>query len=349
MSACERVEYLSSSARVTQRGAGAGPPLRRTPSFACPTPDAPTRCAISEGRDRRRGPVVPVAALLKSEPGKVIGHEHRTLTDLAVIIDGRIVFEAKPDASRAPGYKVLPAGARIVNPGGGVLDIGSIELPDAAALARYKQKTGLTVSFGGGSGNLSVTARNVLKMETEVEVKGVVKPLSEWLTGMKAGEKLRCEAPFKASASEAAFIRKDGETDAIVYDVGVNTTYPLTSTFPDISDEDLDRMSTPAPNPVIVEMNARYVFVESISTIFDFQPGKLWNGEKKMPQISCSRRRWKRATRTSLFASASGPSTGSNTGSSIPSAPSSTTSGATRQMRSHRAATTCSKGSRSQP
>ena len=95
------------------------------------------------------------------------------------------------------------------------------------------------MSFSGGRGNLSVTVRNVLKLETEIEVRGVVKPLSEWLAGMMVGEKLRCEAPFRASKSEAAFVRKDGENDAILYDSGTSTTYPLMATFPGISDEEL--------------------------------------------------------------------------------------------------------------
>jgi hypothetical protein len=220
-----------------------------------------------------------------SEPGKVIENEQRTLIDLAVILGGRIVFEAGPDVSKAPGYKVIPAGARIVNPGGGVLDIGAIELPDATALARYRQKTGQLVSFGARRGNLSVTVRNVLKLETEIEVSGVVKPLSEWLAGIMVGEKLRCEAPFRASTSEAAFVRKDGEADAMLYDSGTSTTYPLMATFPDISDEELDSMSPPTPDPVIVEMNSRYAFIESLNAIFDLQPGKLRNGERKMPQI----------------------------------------------------------------
>ena len=286
VSTCERVEYLSSSARIIKAGSKGGPPIA---SHALIRVSAPGR--IDALREYLRIKTV-VAGLSfqsprysKSELGKVIGHEHRTLCDLAVMIDGRIVFEAKPDVSRAPGYRVIPAGARIVNRGGGVLDIGSIELPDGAALAQYAQKTGLPVLFNSARGNLSVVVRHILKLETEIEAKGVVKPLSEWLAGMKIGEKLRCEAPFRASASEAAFIRKDGDADAIVYDIGTNTTYPLGATFPDISEEEIDRMGTPAPDPVMAGMNARYAFVESISTIFDLRSGKFGNGEKRMPQI----------------------------------------------------------------
>ena len=85
--------------------------------------------------------------------------------------------------------------------------------------------------------------------DTEIESRGVVKPLSEWLAGMEVGEKLRCEAPFRASISEAAFIRKDGDTSAILYDSGTSTTYPLMGTFPTSASRCLSRRPPPAALP----------------------------------------------------------------------------------------------------
>ncbi len=130
---------------------------------------------------------------------------------------------------------------KIVNPGGGVLNIGSIELPGKEPLKRYEKTTGQSVSFSHEHGALRVIVRNVLKLDTEIEVKGDVKPLSEWLAEMEIGQKLRCETPFRASISEAAFIKKDGDTDAILYDSGTNTIYPLAATFPD----DIDTLGLP--------------------------------------------------------------------------------------------------------
>jgi hypothetical protein len=58
-----------------------------------------------------------------------------------------------------------------------------------------------------------------------------MKPLSDWVAWMRAkGEThKRCEAPFRESTSEAAFIKitGDGEGDVFVHDVGVGTTYHL--------------------------------------------------------------------------------------------------------------------------
>jgi hypothetical protein len=287
ISTCERVQYASSTPRVRKKGSETGP-LFLTHALVRVT--HPER--IDTLREYLR--VMTVVESLsfetprysKSEPGKVIGHEHRTLFDLAPICMGRIVFPTRPDVSKAPGYMVIPAGARIVNSGGGALDIGAIALPDAAALTGYKDKTGLSVSFSSTRGTLSVVVTNALKMETEIESRGVVKPLSEWLAGMTEGEKLRCETPFRASQSEAAFIKKKGDADAILYDSGTNTTYPLTATFPDVKPDDL--ASAPERDPIITKMNERYVVVENINAIFDVAPGKLGNGEWKMPMIVTS-------------------------------------------------------------
>ena len=54
--------------------------------------------------------------------------------------------------------------------------------------------------------------------------------------------------------------------------------------FPEISDEELAGLGK-SPDPIIVEMNARYAFIESLNAVFDRKPGKLENGEEKLPQI----------------------------------------------------------------
>ena len=84
-------------------------------------------------------------------------------------------------------------------------------------------------------------------MATEIEVSGEVKTLAQWVDHMKTHklDKLRCEAPFRASESEAAFIgfRRDGSP--FVWDSGTSTSYRLAD----------------ASGEVIDELNARYSFV----------------------------------------------------------------------------------------
>ena len=72
----------------------------------------------------------------------MIGHEARTLFDLAVFVVGRLVFCSQPDVEPA-GYSAADADIRVVNRGGGKLRIGHLTLPDTAALEAYRRKTGV--------------------------------------------------------------------------------------------------------------------------------------------------------------------------------------------------------------
>ena len=67
----------------------------------------------------------------------------------------------------------------------------------------------------------------ILTLETEIEVKGIVRPFSDWVSGLTPGDKIRCEAPFRESQSEAAFIRLPEFGPPFVYDIGNATKYIL--------------------------------------------------------------------------------------------------------------------------
>ena len=97
----------------------------------------------------------------------------------------------------------------------------------------YSLKTGIALALKiSATGSLSVIARGQLTLDTEIERRGEVRPLREWLDIMaKQGfDQLRCEAPFRASSSEAAFIRRTGTERGFVHDVGNSTTYLLDET-----------------------------------------------------------------------------------------------------------------------
>lgn len=66
-----------------------------------------------------------------------------------------------------------------------------------------------------------------MTLDTEITVKGVVKPLHAWLVDMKSGDKLRCEAPFRASTSEAGFVMIMKNGKPCIHDVGTSTTHQL--------------------------------------------------------------------------------------------------------------------------
>jgi hypothetical protein len=144
--------------------------------------------------------------------GRVIGSLHRTLIDLAVLLPGRIVFTARPtlDDAMPVGWQVHDAGIAIENAGGGVLDLSSIQLPNAKTLREVHRRSGsaLTIRRKADGVSLVVHETGSLTLATEIEVKGEIKAFGEWLARLAPEHSLRCETPFRESSSEAAFIKR---------------------------------------------------------------------------------------------------------------------------------------------
>ena len=230
ISRCRRIEYLGSSARVVN-GSGAPAQAATHAILAISDPAKLTCCGTMSGsnqsgmacRSRRR-------VLRRTEPDTVVGHAHLTLIDWSVWSLGRLIFNPKPDVARAPGYRVLDAGVRIVNPDGGALDISWIKPPDAEALKQFRAKTGLDIRLDNDrGGGLAVHEHGTLKLSTAIESRGTVKPLADWLADMLDHDisQLRCETPFRASTSEAAFIRITESGEIFVHDSGTATSFYL--------------------------------------------------------------------------------------------------------------------------
>ena len=227
---CERIEYRASSARVRH---GSEPP--KGASHAIMRVDHPAMIPILKEHFRVR---MVLKGLSFPSPrrdratGEVIGYGHRTVNDLAVWDIGRLIFCSKPTLEQSAidaGYVVDDADVRIVNEGGGVLTLSGIELPDAEALAEYTRLTGTRLSYSGGRTSLAVRSVGELTLDTEIESRREVRPLGEWfdIMGQQGIDHLRCEAPFRASSSEAAFIKRTGAASGFVHDVGNGTTYLL--------------------------------------------------------------------------------------------------------------------------
>jgi hypothetical protein len=236
ISTCARIEYRGSSARVVKAPNGSGEE-NTGPTHALIWISDPSKLDMLRERLRVQSVVAglsfEVARHAKDEPGKVVGVERRTLIDLAVLVDARLVFNAKPDAAKAPGYHVLDADVHLVNPDGGPLNVDWLKPPDEAMVNDYRKITGLNVQLDG-EGGLCAHEHGTLKLSTKIESRGETKPLDAWLTGMldKDIDKLRCEAPFRSSNREAAAIRivehpKKRAEKIFVYDSGTTTNYYL--------------------------------------------------------------------------------------------------------------------------
>jgi hypothetical protein len=224
ISQCERIEMKGSSARVVN---GSG---RHKTSHAWLRVSDPSKISLMKAYLSIEMVVKGLSFKFKKqsklEPGKVAGIESRSLFDLAVFDTGRLVFCAQPDI-QVPGYTLDDADIEIINPGAGVLDIDWIKRP-VESIAKYKEITGVSMDISlSEDGYVAVRNSGQLELHTEICSKGIVKPLSEWIVGLKPGDKIRCESPFRESASEAAFIRLGEDGDPFVYDVGNGTTYNL--------------------------------------------------------------------------------------------------------------------------
>ena len=235
ISKCERVELLSSSARVGKERAG----IASHAWIQVNRPDL-----IENLREHVRVQMVTNDLYFesprysRSEPGSIVGSEPRTVVDLAVWIPGRIVFNSRPRLlDGMEDHQVFGADIWVVNPDAGILDIEwAQDLPSLDDIAHYQRKTGSKLKYSGVGSRLKVEVEGLLKLTTEIESQGQVKSLQEWLLEISYGGKLRCEAPFRESQSEAAAIFKREDGGVSVYDIGNQTNYPLMVDRPEHED-----------------------------------------------------------------------------------------------------------------
>ena len=232
ISTAERVELLGSSARVVRDGEATG-----AASHGWIVVDNP-------GDVARAATALIVHAVAKDiyfesprfsrETGEVIGAQARTSIDLAPWHRGRLNFDSKPTVT-ADGYVVADPGITIVNAGGGPFHPSGVAQVKAKQTRAFKAKTGLTIAINNRETGPMATIYGQLTMDTPIESKGTTKTLRVWMEAMfETGDtKLRCEAPFRDSQSEAAFVgfKRDGEP--FLYDIGVAVQYRLATDFDD--------------------------------------------------------------------------------------------------------------------
>jgi hypothetical protein len=225
ISKCARVEYRSSSARVVKDGEQPGDASHAWMQISDPGKLETLREHVKVQMQLQELSF-PSPRYSKGTE-QVIGHEARTVIDLAVWVPGRLVFCSKPHVA-SENYYVADADIKIVNPDGGVLDVSSLELPSDHDLKQLQNRTGRVLSYSKENG-LTVSDTGTLRLDTLIDIKGVSKPFSEVVADLKPGEKVRCETPFRASVSEAALIRIKDDGVPLLHDVGTSTNYYLSA------------------------------------------------------------------------------------------------------------------------
>ncbi|MBW6396388.1 hypothetical protein KPL78_00950 [Roseomonas sp. HJA6] len=224
ISTCERVELRGSSSRVVNGSGNPGPATHAWVHVSDASKIEMMRNSVHVAAVNA-GLSFPSPHRSRTEPGREIGHGWRSLIDFSVWVTGRLVFCARPEAC-GEGMSVTDADVRIVNRGGGVLDISGIKLPDAQALDKYRKRTGARLRIERDGDRITATNEGDLTWETEIESRGAVKTLREWVAEMNPGDKLRCETPFRESRSEAAVLRQTAH-GPVLFDAGTEITYRI--------------------------------------------------------------------------------------------------------------------------
>jgi P4 family phage/plasmid primase-like protien len=158
----------------------------------------------------------------RKEPGVVIGQSLTTLVDPSVWTPGRIVFVGQPTVG--PEFRLEPQHIVV----GGLGEIAAIDTSMAECsrddATRAYKKMGIAAEVSLKTGGVSVTLHD-LRLETELELKdGSTITVEE---AIAAGKKQRCQTPFRASTSLAAFFNLDANGEAFVHDVGTGETHRL--------------------------------------------------------------------------------------------------------------------------
>ena len=233
LSACERILARSSSARVLRPGAAPGHHSHAWIRLSDPQQLERLRIHLQVHT------VLEGLSFLHQKKsratGAPIGIEHRTVIDTSVFQAGRLVFCSKPSLDQTmTGCKVVDAGITVENAGIGAL---KLNLPmhgvTTTALHSYRSKTNIKLAVSRSkNGNLNAHSVGQLRLDTMIEQRGgAAKRLVTGSGEMAPGSKLRCDTPFRYSASgDAAFIGWSAAGVPMLHDSGTSTTYHLDKT-----------------------------------------------------------------------------------------------------------------------
>lgn len=160
----------------------------------------------------------------RSQSDTVVGNGLTTILDTSVWTPGRLVFDGRPTADE--GFQVLPSSVSLVHGECQTLDSSQINLPDSKAVREITLHAGVEMSIRIGPKGVQATASD-LTLDTELETKdfGVLTVRELIKRGMAT--ETRCQTPFRASESWAAFYNTNNDGVPFVYDHGTSITHWL--------------------------------------------------------------------------------------------------------------------------
>lgn len=217
VSAAPRVTLPSSSARIV-RSDGSRVGHGNGHTFILATGDQSQLKVQAEAAAIRAGVVWPWV-------NKGGARSTRTLCDLSVWTPGRLVFDGCPTAD-AP-LRVAPPEVSVHNEFGQPVRLAAIPMPSAEEFRALTLSAGAEkVLRNDGRGGLdSYDLPMSATIDTEDHGPLTVPQCVAELT--ERGGKLRCQTPFRESASFAGVLRLGGDGKPMLYDVGTGTTHWL--------------------------------------------------------------------------------------------------------------------------
>jgi len=154
--------------------------------------------------------------------GLVCGKGFATIIDPSVWTTGRLVFVGRPTCS--DGLTITPQQFEHIDGKNDVLDTSKAiisALKVFRASARHGVKLRLTRESAGYR-----SVMNNLSLDTDIELPdGSIKTVRDLMINFTG--KIRCQAPFRASSSLAAFMSLDDNGNPFVFDSGTETTHVL--------------------------------------------------------------------------------------------------------------------------
>ena len=160
----------------------------------------------------------------RTTPGTVVGHSLATIVDFCVLVAGRLVFVGMPVADA--NFVVAPQSLVIHQGTHDMLNTELVVLPEPTTVRALTRVAGIEMNIQMGKNGLSSTA-NDLTWDTEVETESFGTITVRTYIALGIMTKLRCQTPFRASSSYAAFIARDSRGNPFIHDVGTNTTHRL--------------------------------------------------------------------------------------------------------------------------
>jgi len=155
---------------------------------------------------------------------EIVGQSLTTILDSSVWTPGRLVFDGLP--STGEGFQVLPSAISFHQGEYQTLDSSTIALPDSKRIREITRKAGVEMNVRITSKGIRATS-NDLTLDTELETKDLGRLTVRELILQGVRTETRCQTPFRASESWAAFYNVNSDGIPFIYDHGTSITHWL--------------------------------------------------------------------------------------------------------------------------